>query len=69
MMPLAAVLRRHTARAQLASQREFEGDAVDLSYQLQMRDPARSRELLQELEGLPGVGKVSLYHREDESEV
>jgi hypothetical protein len=69
LAPLAAVLRRHSVRAELASQRELDGDIMDLSYQLQMRDPARSPELMRELEGLKEVGKVSLYHREDESEV
>lgn len=69
MHPLAAILRRHSVRAQLASQRELDAHSVDLSYQLQMRDPARSRELMAELEAVREIEKISLYHRKDESEV
>ncbi len=66
---LKRVLKRHAVRAQLASQRESEGQNVDLSYRLLLRDPSRSRELVRELEWTPGIGRVSLYHREDESEI
>jgi hypothetical protein len=66
---LRGVLRRHGARVQLASQRELEGDRVDVSYRLLLRDPARSRELLIELKDTPGVSRPALYHREDESEL
>jgi hypothetical protein len=66
---LRGVLRRHGARVQLASQRELEGDRVDVSYRLLLRDPARSRELLNELKDTPGVSRPALYHREDESEL
>jgi hypothetical protein len=34
-----------------------------------MRDPARSQELLADLEATEGIAHVSLYHREDESEM
>lgn len=66
---LRQVLQRHSVRAQLASQRDVDEANLDLSYRLQLRDPSRSRELIAELQGAPGVGRVSLYHREDESEV
>ena len=66
---LRQVLRRHSVRAQLASQRDIDEANLDLSYRIQLRDPSRSRELIAELQGTPGVGRVSLYHREDESEV
>lgn len=66
---LRNVLRRHAMRAQLASQREVDENAVDLSYRLQLRDPTRSRELINELQVTPGTTRVSLYHREDESEI
>lgn len=69
LMNLKNTLRRHSARAQLASQRDLDAQNVDLSYRLLLRDPARSRELIAELQTLPGVGRVSMFHREDESEM
>ena len=66
---LAKVLRRHSRRVQLASSRKMGDDAIDMSYRLQLRDPSRSHELQTELEGTEGVQRVSLFMREDESEV
>jgi hypothetical protein len=66
---LKSILRRHSVRAQLASQRDLDESNLDLSYRLLLRDPARSRELLSELKDTAGIARVSLYHREDESEV
>ena len=66
---LRQVLRRHSVRVQLASQRDLADQARDLSYRLLLRDPSRSGELLTELETTTGVAHVSLYHREDESEI
>src|SRR3954453_11617474 len=53
--PLRDILHRHGARVQLALQRELEGERLDVSYRLLLRDPARSRELLTELRDTPGV--------------
>ena len=66
---LRTVLQRHGARVQLASQRELEGERMDVSYRLLLRDPARGRELLSELKQTPGVQRPTMYHREDESEL
>ena len=67
---LKPIIRRHCARAHLAGQRSSEGEGLDLSYHLLMRDPAKSRELLKDLESTEGVTSASLYHREqDESEI
>lgn len=66
---LRAVLRRHAARVQLASQRELGEDRLNVSYRLLLRDPARGRELLAELRATPGVEMPALFHREDESEL
>jgi hypothetical protein len=66
---LKNVLYRHSLRAQLASQRDLDEDNLDLSYRLELRDPTRSRELIAELQSTPGTSRVSLYHREDESEI
>jgi hypothetical protein len=66
---LREILRRHSMRVQLAGQRELPGALQDLSYRLLLRDPARSQELVHELEAAAGVSQVSLYQRPDESEV
>jgi len=69
MGALRAILVRHSARVQLASQRDGPEEGLDLTYRLLLRDPARSRELLGELNLADGVGQASLYHRQDESEI
>ncbi len=66
---LQPILRRHSSRVQLASSRRLPGEGVDLSYRLLLRDPARSDELQTELEHVPEVERLSLFLREDESEV
>jgi hypothetical protein len=66
---LKPILRRHSLRANLASQHDLEADKVDISYRLLLRDPARSRELLSELQAASGVTRVSMFHRSDEAEV
>jgi hypothetical protein len=66
---LRDVFHRHTIRAQLASQHDNDADRVDLSYRLLMRDPARGRELVSDLQQIRGVDRVALFHRSDEAEV
>jgi hypothetical protein len=66
---LRSVLHRHSARVELASQRDLEEDRMDLSYRLLMRDPARTRDLLSDLRATRGIDRATLYHREDESEL
>lgn len=66
---LRNILRRHSVHVILASQRDLTDHQRDLSYRLLLRDPARSNELLSELETTPGIDHVSLYHRQDESEI
>jgi Domain of unknown function (DUF4956) len=67
---LRQVLRRHSRQTQCASQRSNEGYAgIDLSYRLLLRDPARSEELIGELQTLKGVARVSSLHAGDESEL
>ncbi len=68
-LALNDTLKRHCARTQLASQRHLATDLIDLSYRVLMRNPARSQELLADLEATEGIAHVSLYHREDESEM
>jgi hypothetical protein len=66
---LHPILKRHSFKVQLASQRNLTEELLDLSYRLLLRNPAKSSELLAELESTEGVAHVSLYHREDESEM
>jgi hypothetical protein len=66
---LKPILRRHALRATLASQRSAGDEGLDLSYQVLLRDPQRSRELVTELQTTEGVAHASLYHKEDESEM
>ncbi len=63
------ILRRHSNRIQLASERKLTDSGLDLSYRLLLRDPSRSNELLTELESSDGIENVSLFMREDESEI
>lgn len=69
MGTLKPILRRHSLRANLAAQHDLEADKVDISYRLLLRDPSRSRELLNELQQATGVTRVSMFHRSDEAEV
>jgi len=66
---LRPLLRRHAVRAKLASQRSAGEEGLDLSYRMLLRDPGRSRELIDELQKTQGVAHASLYLREDESEI
>lgn len=66
---LTSILRRHSRKIQLAATRKVGEDGIDMSYRLQLRDPSRSDELQTELESTSGVQRVSLFMREDESEV
>jgi hypothetical protein len=62
------LLRRHALSARLTSRRNLDDSRQDQTYQLVLRDPNRSRELLRELEAAEGVVHVALYRREEESE-
>ncbi len=67
---LDRVLRRHTWKSILASQRTQEGEGgVDLSYRLLLRDTERAGELLTELRRLAGVSGLTSMSAEDESEI
>lgn len=66
---LRPILHRHAVRSKLASQRAAGEEGVDVSYRMLLRDPARSRDLIAELQQTEGVAHASLYHREDESEI
>ena len=69
MAMLQGILRRHSLRTQLTNERRRTDDGVDLSYRLLMRDPKRDSELKLELDQTEGLEQVSLFLREDESEI
>ena len=67
---LDRILRRHTWKSLLASQRSQEGEAgADLSYRLLLRNTARAGELLTDLRRLSGVSNLTSMSAEDESEI
>lgn len=66
---LRPLLRRHSARVELASQRSATDAGTEMSYRLLLRDPSRSSEVLSEVQATDGVADASLYVREDESEL
>lgn len=69
MSDLRDILDLHCVRTLLASQRKTTADTLNLSYRVLLRDPARSNELQMALEHCEGFGNISLFLREDESEV
>jgi hypothetical protein len=66
---LRQILRRHCANTLLASQQRVGADDANCSYRVLLRDPSRSAELCGALEGVAGVTEVTLFLREDESEI
>ena len=66
---LKQILHQHSSRALLASERKLTDEGLSLSYRLLLRDPTRSDELQWALKQTEGVENVSLFMREDESEV
>ena len=66
---LRRLFSRHCRSSQFASQRSGEGYAgIDLSCRLLLRDPARGQELVEELNALNGVSRLSTLQAADESE-
>jgi hypothetical protein len=67
---LRQLLERHARSSTCASQRSSDSSkAVDISYRLLMRDPARTHELIEEVQALNGVSKVTCLQAGDESEI
>lgn len=67
---LREVLQHHSRETQCASQRTSENLAgINLSYQLLLRDPARRHELIEEVQALDGVARVTSLPAGEESEV
>jgi hypothetical protein len=66
---LNQLLRRHSFKAQCASQRSNEGQGTDLSFRLLMRNPERVEDLLTELKIVKGVSRLTTLKAEDESEL
>ncbi len=68
-LELKRLLSMHCSRTLLASQQQAAEDTANLSYRVLLRDPDRSNELQAALENTQGIGNVSIFMREDESEV
>jgi hypothetical protein len=67
---LLQTLKRHSRKTFIASQRSHEGyEGVDLSYRLVLRNPRKTGLLLNELQQVDGVSRVTSLLAEDESEV
>ena len=67
---LHALLERHSLKAICAHRQATTGRAgADLSFRLLLRDPARTDELLHELEAFTGVSRVVSVAAPDESEI
>lgn len=66
---LRDILRRHSLRALLTNERRLEDSVVNLSYRLLLRDPNRDTELRSELQDTGGFDQISLFLRDDESEI
>ena len=67
---LTRLLERHSLKSYCTSQRSNSmRDGIDFSYRLLLRDPGRSDELLEELQQLDGVSRLTSMRAENESEV
>jgi hypothetical protein len=66
---LKRILRQHCSNARLASQQRTGAASANMSYRVLLRDPARSNELCGALEKMTGIDDVTLYLREEESEI
>jgi hypothetical protein len=69
LQAIRGLIDQYAAKAELASQRGFEGQATDSTFHLLMRDPGRGPELLSELQSVKGVREATIYKRQDESEI
>lgn len=66
---LAAMLKRHCLTAECVHKGvSHDGNETDFSYQVRLRDPERSHDLIQELAECGGITKVSGTHAEMEAE-
>ncbi len=66
---LKQILRQHTIRRRLASERRLSDEGLDLSWRILLRDPTRCDELQWILKQTEGIENLSLFLREDESEI
>jgi len=66
---LKQILKRHSMRTRLASERRLSDEGLDLSWRLLLRNPARSDELQWALTQTEGLENVSLFLREEELEI
>jgi hypothetical protein len=65
---LSGVLSNHCRSSRRVSVREYGGGA-EYVYQVRLRDPDRSGEFIQAIEGLAGIGEVGLVLRDEYTEI
>lgn len=66
---LTKVLRRYCRSARLVSQRIGDAGAGEMSYRLVLRDPNRAPDLVNEMQTLAGVAKVTFILQEEQGEL
>jgi hypothetical protein len=66
---LKRILHQHCARSLLAVQQSTAADSANMSYRVLLRDPSRGNELSSALENVEGITEVTLFFREEESEI
>jgi hypothetical protein len=66
---LKQLIYQYCSRSHLAAERRLTDEGLDLSYRLLLRDPARFDEFQWALKQTEGLDRVSLFLREDESEI
>ncbi|HPS01284.1 MAG TPA: DUF4956 domain-containing protein [Candidatus Sumerlaeota bacterium] len=69
MSTVHALLNRYCRQAQLMSQRFQDNGFGEIAYRLVLRDPSRSDELVEQLESLSGVSKITFVLHEEQAEV
>jgi len=69
MSTVHALLHRYCRQAQLMSQRFQDNGFGEIAYRLVLRDPSRSDELVEQLESLSGVSKITFVLHEEQAEV
>lgn len=66
---MEGLLRRYCRSARLVSQRIGDTGTGEMSYRLVLRDPNRAPDLVNEMQGLAGVAKVTFILQEEQGEL
>jgi len=66
---LRSIMDMHCARTHMTSQQHLGPNALSISYRVLMRNPSRGQEFRSDLEETQGIQDVTLFMRQDESEI